>query len=244
MASTSSIAAETQAGAPGGIAGTSRWLGKVLQPVARSTADCESAAQALLAFATSRTAAVAGSYTAVNPASDIWPGDVLAVTSDGVTSSLLVRSVEVKDANAVPEIRTYDIKFANDWATQWADGLGLKLSEAIASDAFLPATAATAPAEVLANLQELSITTVNGSEIQIDAGLDPPQGGGLEVRRTDWNFGPNIDVPDLVLRSPVRSFSMPRAAQVERYYVRMYDASSPPLYSRFSSAVFVDVPLS
>jgi hypothetical protein len=244
MASDASVTAEAQAGAAGGVAGTSRWLGKVLQPVARSSADCETAAQALLAFATSRTAAVAGSYAAVNPAADIWPGDVLAITSDGVTSSLLVRSVEVRDANAVPEIRTYAITFANDWATQWADGLGLKLSEAVAADAYLPATAMTGPAQVLANLQQLSVTTVSGSEIQIDAGCDPPQGGGFEVRRADWNFGPNVDVPDLVLRSPVRTFSIPRAAQVERYYVRMYDASSPPLYSRFSSAVFLDVPLS
>lgn len=244
LADAASITSEGQAGATAGIAGTSRWLGKVLQPPARSSADCETAAQALLAFATSRTAAIAGSYTAVNPSSDIWPGDVLAITTEGVTSALLVRSVEVKDANAVPEIRTYDIKFANDWATQWADGLGLKLSEAVAPDAYLPATAATGPAQVLANLQQLSVTAITASEIQIDAGCEPPQGGGFEVRRVDWNFGPNVDVADLVLRSPVRNFSIPRAAQVERYYVRMYDAGSPPLYSRFSSAVFVDVPLS
>ena len=134
------------------------------------------AAQALLAFATSRTAAVAGSYATVNPSADIWPGDVLAVTSDGVTSSLLVRSVEVKDGNAVPEIRTYAIKFANDWATQWADGLGLKLSEAIAADAFLPATAEGAPAQVLANLQQLSVTSVNGSEVADRCGM----------RSADW----------------------------------------------------------
>jgi hypothetical protein len=243
MADAASIAAEAQTGAAGGVSGVSRWLGKVLQPVARSSADCESAAQALLAFATSRTAAVAGSYTVVNPADDIWPGDVLAVTSDGVTSSLLVRSVEVKDGNAAPEIRSYAIKFANDWATEWADGLGLKLSESIAADAFLPAVAEAAPAQVLANLQQLSLTSVNGTELQIDAGVDPPTGGGFEVRRRDWNFGADVDTADLVLRSPVRNFSIPRAAQVEQYYVRMYDASSPALYSRFSSAVFVNVPL-
>jgi hypothetical protein len=244
MADAASVAAEAQAGAGGNISGTSRWLGKVLQPVARSSADCEAAAQALLAFATSRTAAVAGSYSTVNPPADIWPGDVLAVTSEGVTSSLLVRSVEVKDGNAVPEIRTYAIKFANDWATEWADGLGLKLSEAIAENASLPAVAENAPAQVLANLQQLSVTTVNGSEVQMDAGCDPPTGGGFEVRRRDWNFGADVDTADLVLRSPVRNFSIPRAAQVERYYVRMYDASSPALYSRFSSAVFLNVPLS
>jgi hypothetical protein len=243
MVDAASITAEAQAGAAGNIAGTSRWLGKVLQPVARSSVDCESAAQSLLAFATSRTAAVAGSYAVVNPSADIWPGDVLAVTSDGVTSSLLVRSVELKDGNAAPEIRTYAIKFANDWATEWADGLGLRLSESIAPDAFLPITAETAPAQVLANLQQLSLTSVNGTELQIDAGVDPPTGGGFEVRRIDWNFGAGVDAADLVLRSPVRSFSIPRAAQVERYYVRMYDGSSPALYSRFSSAVFVNVPL-
>jgi hypothetical protein len=243
MVDSASVTAEAQAGAAGGVGGTSRWLGKVLQPAARSSADCESAAQALLAFATSRTAAVAGAYTAVNPSADIWPGDVLAVTSDGVTSSLLVRSVEVKDGNAAPEIRSYAIKFANDWATEWADGLGLKLSESIAADAILPPEPETAPAQVLANLQQLSLTSVNGTEIQIDAGVDAPSGGGFEVRRRDWNFGADVDMADLVLRSPVRSFSIPRAAQVERYYVRMYDASSPVLYSRFSSAVFVNVPL-
>jgi hypothetical protein len=155
----------------------------------------------------------------------------------------LVRSVELKDGNAVPEIRTYAIKFANDWATEWADGLGLKLSEAIATDASLPVVAEDAPAQVLTNLQQLSVTTVNGSEVQIDAGCDPPAGGGFEVRRRDWNFGVDVDTADLVLRSPVRNFSIPRAAQIERYYVRMYDASSPTLYSRFSSAVFLNIPL-
>jgi hypothetical protein len=49
---------------------------------------------------------------------------------------------------------------------------------------------------------------------------------------------------DLVLRSPVRSFSIPREGQVEHYYVRMYDGSTPPMYSRFSSAVFTDLPVS
>jgi hypothetical protein len=60
----------------------------------------------------------------------------------------------------------------------------------------------------------------------------------------DWEFGATVDAADLVLRSPVSSFSIPRAAQVERFYVRMYDASTPPVYSRFSSAVFVNAPVS
>lgn len=243
LANGSSVQSEAQAGAAAGIAGTSRWVGKVHAPAARSSADCESAAQAVLAFASSRTAAVAGSYTVVNPTADIWPGDVLSVTSDGVTSALLVRSVEVKDGHAVPEVRSYSVKFANDWATQWADGLGVKVSESVAADAVLPSAAQSAPAQVLANLQQLSAVSISGTAVQIDAGIDPPMGGGFEVRRREWSFGAGVDAADLVLRSPVRNFSIPRAAQVEEFYVRMYDASTPALYSRFSSAVFVDVPL-
>lgn len=56
--------------------GTARWLGKVLRPLARSSADCESAAEAVLSLATSRAAAIAGSYAAINPTADVWPGDV------------------------------------------------------------------------------------------------------------------------------------------------------------------------
>jgi hypothetical protein len=240
LADAASIASEAVNGTPG----ICRWLGKVTEPVARSSADCESATQAILAFATARTAAVAGTYTLVNPAADIWPGDVLAVTSAGVTSSLLVRSVVIKDGHAAPELRHYSIAFANDWATQWADGLGLKLSEEIAADAILPPTAASSPADVLANLQQLAITSLTDTALQVDTGVVPPAGGGFEVRRKDWEFGVGIDAADFVLRSPVRSFSMPRSAQIERFYIRMYDASTPPVYSRFSSAVFVNAPAS
>ena len=102
--------------------------------------------------------------------------------------------------------------------------------------------AATAPAQALANLQQLAVTGATATAFQVDAGVDPPAGGGFEVRRRDWDFGPGAG-QDLVLRSPVRSFSIPRAAQVERFYVRMFDASNPPLYSRLSSAVFTNLPV-
>jgi hypothetical protein len=234
-------AASVAAEAAGGASGTACWLGKVLQPIARSSADCESAAAAILAMATSRTAAVAGTYACWNPAEDIWPGDVLAVTSAGVTSSFLVRSVVVEDGHSVPEVRTYRIAFANDWATELADGLGLRLSEEIAADAVLPQTALNSGGEVLANLQQLALTSVTETALQVDAGTAPPAGGGFEVRRKDWEFGVGVDASDLVLRSSVRSFSIPRAAQVERYFVRMYDAGGT--YSRFSSALFVNWPV-
>jgi hypothetical protein len=229
-----SVAAE----AAGGMPGTAQWLGKVLKPAARSSVDCESAALAVLSFSSSRAAAVAGTYAAVNPA-DVWPGDVLAMTSAGQTMSVVVRSVEIVDGMGSPEMLTYRMAFANDWA----EGLGMTLSEAIAADALLPETALSEPGNVLTNLQQLQVVSATGTALQVDSGMAPPAGGGFEVRRRDGDFGPGVD-QDLVLRSPVRSFSIPREGQIEHYYVRMYDGSTPPLYSRFSSAVFTDLPVS
>ena len=243
LADATSVAAETAAGAGVQVPGVSRWLGKVTGPVARSSADCEAAAQAVLAMATARSASLGGSYRLVNPVQDIWPGDLLQITADGAAYSLLVRNVEVKDSHAAPEVAAYNIVFANDWATEWADGLGLKLSEAIASDALLPPTASSSPGMVPANLQQASVVSLTGEALQVDAGVSPPTGGGFEVRRRDWAFGVGVDTPDLVLRSPVRSFSIPRSAQTEQFFVRMYDGSTPPLYSRFSAALLVNWPV-
>lgn len=230
-----SIAAEAAAGFPG----TARWLGKVLHPPARSSVDCESAALAVLALATSRSAALAGSHAAINPAADVWPGDVLAITANGETFNVVVRKVDIINGHSVPELLSYKVTFANDWA----ESLGLTLSEAIPTDAYLPPAALPTPALTLSNLQQLAVTSATTTALGIDAGTDPPPGGGFEVRLRDFDFGPGVD-QNLVLRSPVRGFSIPRSAQVERYFVRMYDASTPPLYSRLSSAVFTNLPVS
>jgi hypothetical protein len=236
LASATSIAAE----AKGSVPGTAFWIGSVTSPAARSSADCENAASALLTLATSRAAAWTGSYTAWNMdlQSDVWPGDVLSVTSAsaGVTASLVVRSVQINLSSAVPEMTKYTIGFANDWA----DALTIKTSATVPGTAWLPQQPETVLP--LSNLNTWSVASVSGSAIQVSAGATPPAGGGFEVRRRDWSFGPGMD-SDLVLRSPVSNFTIPREAATEQYYIRMYDGSTPPNYSRFSSAVFVNVPL-
>jgi hypothetical protein len=237
LASSSSIAAESNGGK---LPGTACWMGSVTSPVPRSSADCENAATAMLAVATSRAAAWTGRYTEWNAdqQGDVWPGDVLAVTSAsaGLTANLVVRSVEVDLSSTAPSLTKYTIAFANDWA----DDLAIRTSTSLPADAWLPQQPETATP--LASLNSLAITSVNGSAIQIVAGTTPPSGGGFEVRRRDWSFtaGPG---PDLVLRSPVPNFTIPRQAAMEQYYIRMYDGSTPPNYSRFSSAVFVNLPL-
>lgn len=238
MASASSIATESAGGI---LPGTACWIGSVTSPAPRSSVDCENAASAMLAIATSRAAAWTGAYTEWNPEQqgDVWPGDVLAVASAsaGLTANLVVRSVQIDLACSSPGLAKYTIAFANDWA----DDLAIKTSSAVPADAWLTQQPETATP--LANLNTLAVTSINGSTIQINAGVTPPAGGGFEVRRRDWSFTPGPG-PDLVLRSPVSSFTISRQAAMEQYYIRMYDASTPPNYSRFSSAVFVNLPLS
>jgi hypothetical protein len=207
-------------------------------PVTRTSADCENAALALLATSTWTDGAWKGTYTCWNPhqTADMWPGDLLDVEapSADMSTELLVRSVQIRATSCVPELLSYAVTFANEWA----EALSLKMSEGAPLNAWLPPTALTA-STALASARDLSVTSVSTTQIQVQAGLTPPTGGGFEVRRSDWKFGAG-DGADLVLRSPVPNFTIVREAPVERYYVRMYDGATPPNYSRFSSAIFVN----
>ncbi len=252
MMDAASVAAEAVTGANG----TEQWLGTVVQPPARSTEDCENAALAVLSFAADPDAALAGTCTAVNPPAtqtqggDIWPGDLVTLPANGGSASVIVRKTTLTDGGCAPERITYRIGFANDWA----EGLGISLGEAVAANALLPVAAidSTVPetARVLANLPQLSCIGPAGSGtsfcLQVDAGVAPPAGGGFEVRRRDGGFGQLVTpqtAGDLVLRSPVRGFQIPVSSVGERFFIRMYDAGTPALYSRESSVLVTHLPV-
>ena len=140
-----------------------------------------------------------------------------------------VESVTVEDGHAAPEVLTYTVQFAQTRG----NGLSFTTRTGLAEDVSLPV--AVSAAELLANLPGLQVVSATDAALQVDAGTAAPNGGGFEVRHRDGGFG--TDGADLVLRGPVRSFSLPRAAFRERFYVRMYDGSSPPVYSERSSVV-------
>ena len=236
-ANTTSITQESNGGI---LPGTAVWIGTVTRPEPRSSLDCENAAAALLDLGTDRGAAWRGKYTAWNleMQGDVWPGDLLAITSTSanMTANVVVRTVELELSCTSPGLVKYVLSFANDWA----DALAIKTSDSVPVDVWLPQQPETTPP--LANLNALTISSVTSSAITVNAVTTPPTNGGFEVRRRDWAFGPGTD-SDLVLRSPVNNFTIPREAAMETYYIRMYDSSTPPNYSRFSSAVFVNVAL-
>ncbi|MGA2086132.1 MAG: hypothetical protein ABSG60_11485 [Terracidiphilus sp.] len=232
---TASQQALTQAGSPA----VAAWIGSVTNPPARSSADCLNAALAIEQAAAGVSALWSGVYSGnrTSFATDVWPGDALLLNapSTSLNAEVVVRTVKVSYRASYPDLVEYAITFANDWA----DDLAIKTSATVPVDAWLPA--AIAPT-YLANLTSLAVTTLNGSTVAISAGVTPPTGGGFEIRRRDFAFMPGED-PGLVVRATLPNMTFSRETANDRFYIRMYDGSTPPNYSEFSTALFINLPL-
>lgn len=64
----------------------------------------------------------------------------------------------------------------------------------------------------------------------------------VEVRQNDYGWGQAND-RNLLGRFSTQTFSLPRLARTQDYFLRLYDSSLPPRYSRYSAALHVDYPL-
>lgn len=91
-------------------------------------------------------------------------------------------------------------------------------------------------------LTAAAITQIGSATASVDAGVAPISGGGIEVRWTDIGWGLSND-RNLAGRFSSQAFTLPRLARSQTYYLRQYDASVPPKYSRFTSALHIDFPL-
>jgi hypothetical protein len=232
---TASQQALQQAGSPS----VAAWIGTVTNPPARSSADCRNAAQVMEQAAAGVTALWSGTYkgSQASFATDIWPGDALALNAPSLSlnAQVVVRSVRVSYSASYPDLVEYAIQFANDWA----DDLAIKTSETVPADTWLPAPVAPT---LLANMNNLTVTTLNGSTVSVNTGVTPPDGGGFEIRRRDFAFMPGED-PGLVARGTQPSLTFSRETANDRFYLRMYDGAMPPNYSEFSTALFINLPL-
>jgi hypothetical protein len=231
--------ASQQALAQAGLPAVAAWIGSVTSPAARSSADCLNAALAIEQAAAGASALWSGTYSGnkTSFAADVWPGDALLLNapSTNMNAEVVVRTVKVSYRASYPDLVEYAIAFANDWA----DDLAIKTSTTVPQDAWLPA--AIAPT-VSANLTSLTVTVLNGSTVAVSAGVTLPAGGGFEIRRRDFAFMPGED-PGLVARAALPNMTFPRETANDRFYIRMYDGSTPPNYSAFSTALFINLPL-
>jgi hypothetical protein len=232
---TASQAALAEAGSPS----VAAWIGSVSSPPARSSADCRNAALAMAQAAASASALWSGTYKGnrTSFASDVWPGDALLLNapSTSLDQQVVVRTVKVTYSPSYPDLVEYDIAFANDWA----DDLAIKTSTTVPANTWLPATANLT---VLANLTSLTVTTLSGATVAVNTGVAPPTGGGFEIRLRDFAFLPGED-PTLVLRGSAENLTFSRVSASDRFYIRMYDGSTPPNYSEFSTALFINLPV-
>jgi hypothetical protein len=236
-----SIAAQ-QRGIDDGLHGAVRHL---KEPPARTAADCEMAALALLDDSTGL--AWTGEYDVWSDflpgnAADIFPGDGLSVTvpSRGAAFPAIVNEVEIRVKNLEGEHFSYKIKFANDAAK--ALSFEFETTKATTSLFVNQLTNAQVGTNYVADLTAAVITQVSSTTVTIDAGIAPPSGGGIEVRWSDAGWGPGND-RNLVGRFTTQTLTIPRLSRVQNCYLRQYDGTVPAKYSRYTAALHVDYPL-
>jgi hypothetical protein len=222
-------------------------LRHVKEPAARTAADCENAALAILEGATGT--AWQGEYDVWSDylpggAADVFPGDGLQVNAGEASFLAIVREVEVDLWDLTGERSRYKIKFADD-ATEPL-GFQFETANIATSLETLLDLAAVPNTQVgnifLADLTAAVITAASSTTISVDAGTGFASGGGVEVRWSDIGWGPG-NSRNLVGRFGTETFTLPRLSRVQTVFLRAYDASTPPKYSRYSTALHIDYPL-
>jgi hypothetical protein len=216
-------------------------------PGARTDVDCENAALAILDDATG--IAWSGSYETWSDflpgaAADIFPGDAMVVNvpSRGAAFTAIVREVGIQIADPAGDRGFYTIGFANDLAAPLAIEYGASATVIALQDMPPLLTTTQVGAYYQVDLTEAQITAVTSTTVQVDAGMTPPSGYGIEVRENDYGWGPAND-RNLLGRFSTQAFNLARLAETQDYFLRLYDNSSPPKYSRYSAALHVDYPL-
>jgi hypothetical protein len=213
----------------------------IIEPEVRSTADCENAALALLDD--SEQAAISGAYRCWSDAlaADIWPGDALALNlpSRQLSATCIVREVDLELPDLANDHAQYAITFANDAAAalgfEFEIGGGSRAARPLAPAVTVPAAGTT----YLPDLVHAEVTSVAAGIINVDCGVTPPAGGGIEVRRSDTGWGLS-DGYNLVGRFTTQTFQLAKLTLIADYYLRQYDAQGN--YSRYSAALHVDMP--
>lgn len=240
VVNSASIAAH-QNGADNGVRGSVR---QIAIPVPRTSADCETAAWALLDDAGQGWVGEYQAWSRFLPGGteDIFPGDGLAVNvpSRGASFLAIIREASLAVLDLAGETVRYTLNFvdAGDPSLDFAFATAL-VEEA---QVLTPIDVTQVGATYLADLTNAEFTAITSTTVTIDAGFTPPAGWGIEVRYSDTGWGAG-NSRNLIGRFTTGSFALPRYGRGQSYFLRNYDNSSPAKYSRYSTALYVDYPL-
>ena len=227
----------------GNDSGRRSYVRRLKLPLAPTSVDCENAALAILDDTVQP--AWTGEYRVLSdflPASDVLPANAVQVSvpSRGAAFNAIVREVDVQVVSLADDRCQYAVRFANDAAELLAFKFESMTLPAPVSIIFT--TTAGSSSMYIAPLTAAQVTNVIASQITVDAGVAPPSGGGIEVRRSDAGWGPGAD-GNLAGRFTTQTFTLPRLSRVQSYHLRQYDGSLPAKYSRDSALLHVDYPL-
>ena len=240
VVNSASIAAH-QNGADNGVRGGVR---QIAIPVPRTSADCETAALALLDDAGQGWAGEYQAWSRFLPGGteDIFPGDGLAVNVPSRSASFLAI---VREASlAVLDLAGETVRYTLNFVDAGDPSLDFAFATALVKEAqvLTPIDVTQVGATHLADLTNAEFTAITSTTVTIDAGFTPPAGWGIEVRYSDTGWGAG-NSRNLIGRFTSSSFALPRYGRGQSYFLRNYDNSSPAKYSRYSTALYVDYPL-
>jgi len=230
-----------QHGGDDGVRGSVREVGL---PIPRTDVDCETAALAVLDDAGQGWAGEYQAWSQFLPggAADIFPGDGLAVNvpSRMATFTAIMKEVDVAIVDIAGENSRYTLRFvdAGDPSLDFAFVAALVKQTEVST----PIDVTEVGNVYLADLTDAEATNVTSTTVTVDAGWTPPAGWGIEVRYSDEGWGAGYN-GNLIGRFTAESFTLTRYAESQDYFLRSYDESTPPKYSRYSTALHVDYPL-
>jgi hypothetical protein len=216
---------------------------EIVSPEPRTSTDCTNAALALLDDSVRK--GWAGEYRIWSDflnGTDVLPGDVVNATfpSREAQFRAIVREVNIGIRDLKHDRMEYTVRFADDRAEPLgvvASGVTVQTlpppTPSITSSNLPPSPGSLTGAEVI---------DVGSTTVTVDVGLTPNTGWGIEVRRSDAGWGQDND-RNLIGRFATRVTILPRLSRTQNYFLRQYDACTPPNYSKFSTAIFVDYPL-
>ncbi len=164
------------------------------------------------------------------------------VPSRGAVFNAIVRAVAIDVVDLADDRGMYRIEFANDLAEALAYQDAASATTIPLTDTPPRLTTAQVGAYYLENLTEAQITQVSSTTVSVDVGISLPSNCGVEVRAHDYGWGVSND-RNLLGRFSAPTFTLPRMARTQNYFLRLYDTSSPPQYSRYAAALHVDYPL-
>jgi hypothetical protein len=224
--------------------GTRSMVAHVTWPPPRTSLDCEQAARALLDDLTQ--AGYCGEYQSwigsmPQAASDVQPGEQWSISapSFGLACVVIVREVEIEFQNLSDEYAVFTLKVANDAAQPFTMHFVRAKHNALLAvvSSNLEDNISVRPA----GLPDARVTTWGTTMLTVNAGVAPMPGGGIEVRvEGDWGWGTGMS-RNLVGRFTSQTITLPNTGVNQAFYLRQYDASTPPVYSAYSTVLSLEV---